>query len=72
METSDALGMNMAMKAMMREVTSAQPGAPIRPDRPARARTVRAAGARRALARALHTMADRVEPRTNSGTCATA
>ncbi|GAB7051803.1 hypothetical protein [Catenuloplanes indicus] len=70
MDTTDGLGMSMAMKAMMREVTSAQPGAPVRPDRPAR--TVRAAGARRALARALHTVADRVEPRANSGTCATA
>ncbi|MDR7274765.1 hypothetical protein [Catenuloplanes atrovinosus] len=70
MDTTDALGMNMALNAMMRDVTSAQPGAPIRPDRPSR--TPRAAGARRAIARALHTVADRVEPRTNPGTCATA
>ncbi|WP_033337371.1 hypothetical protein [Catenuloplanes japonicus] len=70
MQTTDALGMDMAMKAMMREITSAQPGAPVRADRaPRPARTV---AARRAIARALHTVADRVEPRTNAGTCATA
>ncbi|MFI5841877.1 hypothetical protein ACIA8K_19410 [Catenuloplanes sp. NPDC051500] len=69
MQTTDALGMNMAMKAMMHEVTSAQPGAPIRPGRPPRARV---AGARRVVARVLHSVADRVEPRVNAGTCATA
>lgn len=70
MQTTDALGMNMAMKAMMREVTSAQPGAPIRPGRPPR--PARTTATRRAIARVLHSVADRVEPRTNAGTCATA
>jgi hypothetical protein len=70
MQTTDALGMDMAMKAMMREITSAQPGAPIRPGRTPR--PARAAATRRVIARVLHSVADRVEPRAHAGTCATA
>lgn len=57
----DPLGFHAAMSVTRRDVLSAQPDAPVLSDgrepRPARRHRVR-----RALARGLHRMADRVEP----------
>ncbi|MBX6357846.1 MAG: hypothetical protein IRZ05_18570 [Micromonosporaceae bacterium] len=50
-----------AMSAYRRSVLSARPDAPVVPDRPARWRTA-ATAARHVAARALHRLADRIEP----------
>ncbi len=58
----DPLGAHAAMSATRREVLSALPDAPVQPGRQ-RNRAPRDGEFRRALARRLHRLADRVEPR---------
>lgn len=55
------IGASLAMKAMRAEVTSAQPGSPVVPDRRP-PRTPVTNRARTALARGLMTLAARVQP----------
>jgi hypothetical protein len=58
----DPVGFNAAMSALRRSALSALPDAPVRPERLTR-RPVMDHAVRRALARGLHVLADRVEPR---------
>jgi hypothetical protein len=61
----DPLGAHAAMSATRRSVLSAQPDAPVRPERRWRGRGARRApdrALRRGIARGLHALADRLEP----------
>jgi hypothetical protein len=61
----DPLGMVTAISAVREHVTSAQPGAPVVPDRLRRKapRPPRTDSLRRAAAAALHRLAHKLEPR---------